>query len=278
MKRAAAIVAALERVETEVTTNLVRMITPSAVTLIVREAARAALDEIVQRDAVATKRTVAEADAARAGAEQEIARLRTAVRLRDGELARQATHAAMEALRIPGEGNAPAAVERDVLGTLLDVKVAELAYDDGITLEQATREIRCRLFTEQAVTEPAPYQGLSRSDRSWADRGIQLAARLSSDSRLLPAQAGARARKSHARRDRPPEVHRNSRTGKRCHALDRARGDHRSERSCRRLRKPRSHGASRRRDTGGKALSDRRHCRRDCPARARRPVGSDVHW
>ncbi len=42
MKRAAAIVAALERVETEVTTNLVRIFTPAAVTLIVREAARAA--------------------------------------------------------------------------------------------------------------------------------------------------------------------------------------------------------------------------------------------
>jgi hypothetical protein len=53
MKRAAAIIAAVERVEAEVTTNLVRMITPAAVTLIVREAARAALDEIVRRDAVA---------------------------------------------------------------------------------------------------------------------------------------------------------------------------------------------------------------------------------
>jgi hypothetical protein len=43
MKRATAIVAALKRVETEVTTNLVRMLTPTAVTLIISEAARAAL-------------------------------------------------------------------------------------------------------------------------------------------------------------------------------------------------------------------------------------------
>ena len=49
----------------------------------------------------------------------------------------------MEALRIAGEGEAPAAVEREVLGTLLDVKVAELAYEDGMTLDQATRRFFC---------------------------------------------------------------------------------------------------------------------------------------
>lgn len=48
MKRAAAIIAAIERVETEVTTNLTRMLTPAAIALIVREAARAALDGIVR--------------------------------------------------------------------------------------------------------------------------------------------------------------------------------------------------------------------------------------
>ena len=126
MKRAAAIIAAVERVEAEVTTNLVRMITPAAMALIVREAARAALDEIVRRDAVAQVRTEAEADAARAGLEQEIARLRSALRLRDGEPARDATRQAMSALQIPGSGDAPALVEREVLGTLLDVKTAEL--------------------------------------------------------------------------------------------------------------------------------------------------------
>jgi hypothetical protein len=78
MKRAAAIIAAVERVEAEVTSNLVRMITPAAITLIVREGARAALDEIVQRDAVAGVRTKAEADAARDRIEQEIAALRSA--------------------------------------------------------------------------------------------------------------------------------------------------------------------------------------------------------
>ncbi len=76
MKRAAAIIAAVERVEAEVTTNPVRMITPAAMALIVRELARAALDEVVRRDAVAQVRTEAEADAARAGLEHEIARLR----------------------------------------------------------------------------------------------------------------------------------------------------------------------------------------------------------
>jgi hypothetical protein len=73
-----AIVAALERAETEVTPNLVRMLAPAAMTPIVREAARAALDGIAQRDALATRRSVAEAAAIRAGLEQEIDRLRVA--------------------------------------------------------------------------------------------------------------------------------------------------------------------------------------------------------
>ena len=34
---------------------------------------------------------------------------------------------AMSTLRIPGSGDAPAVVERDVLGALLDVRLAELA-------------------------------------------------------------------------------------------------------------------------------------------------------
>lgn len=137
------------------------MITPAAVTLIVREAARAALDEIVRRDAVAQVRTEAEADAARAQLEQEIARLRAALRLRNGEPARGATRQAMSVLQIPGSGDAPAPVEREVLGTLLDVKVAELAYEDGTTLEQATRDLRARLFPEQTVMQIAPPVMLS---------------------------------------------------------------------------------------------------------------------
>ena len=161
MKRATAIIAAVERVAAEVTTNLVRMITPAAVTLIVREAARAALDGIVRRDAVAEVRTETEADAARAGHEQEIARLRSALRLRNGEPARDATHQAMSVLRIPGSGEAPAVVEREVLGALLDVSLAELADEDGTTLEQATRDLRARLFPEQAVTQIAPPVMLS---------------------------------------------------------------------------------------------------------------------
>ncbi len=155
MKRAAAIIAAVERVEVEVTTNLVRMISPAAITLIVREAARAALDEIVQRDAVAGVRTEAEADAARDRLEQEIAALRSAMRLREGAPAREATRQAMSALQIPGSGDAPATVEREVLGALLDVKAAELAYEEGMTLDQATRDIRDRLFPAQSVAQIA---------------------------------------------------------------------------------------------------------------------------
>ena len=116
----------MERVEAEVTTNPVRMITPVAVTLIVREAARAALDGSSGRDAVAEVRTEADADTARGCLEQEIDRLRTALRLRNGEPAREATRQAMSTLRIPGSGDAPAVVERDVLGALLDVRLAEL--------------------------------------------------------------------------------------------------------------------------------------------------------
>ena len=156
MKRAAAIIAAVERVEAEVTSNLVRMITPAAITLIVREAARAALDEIVQSDAVAGVRTEAEADAARDRIEQEIAALRSAMRLREGAPAREATRQAMSALQIPGSGDAPATVEREVLGALLDVKAAELAYEDGMTLDQATRDIRAGCSPPRASPRSPP--------------------------------------------------------------------------------------------------------------------------
>ena len=106
MKRAAAIIAAVESVEAEVTINPVRMITPAAMALIVREAARAALDEIVRRDAVAQIRTEAEADAAQAGLEMHRpASLRPGTR--NGELARDATRQAMSALQIPGTGPEP---------------------------------------------------------------------------------------------------------------------------------------------------------------------------
>lgn len=67
----------------------------------------------------------------------------------------------MSALQIPGSGDAPAVVEREVLGALLDVKVAELAYEDGTTLEQATRDLRGRFFPEQTVAQIAPPVMLS---------------------------------------------------------------------------------------------------------------------
>jgi hypothetical protein len=49
--------------------------------------------------------TEAEADAARERIEREIARLRPAMRLRDGEPAREVTRQAMSALQIPGSGD-----------------------------------------------------------------------------------------------------------------------------------------------------------------------------
>ncbi len=67
----------------------------------------------------------------------------------------------MSALQIPGTGDAPALVEREVLGTLLDVNTAELSYEDGTTLEQATRDLRARLFSEQTVAQIAPPVMLS---------------------------------------------------------------------------------------------------------------------
>ena len=77
------------------------------------------------------------------------------MRLREGAPAREATRQAMSALQIPGSGDAPATVEREVLGALLDVKAAELAYEDGMTLDQATRDIRDRLFPAQSVAQIA---------------------------------------------------------------------------------------------------------------------------
>lgn len=68
----------------------VQELTPEAVALIVREAARQALDDLVQRNATAGPRSLAEADAARDRIAEEIAELRTALRLRDGTPAREA--------------------------------------------------------------------------------------------------------------------------------------------------------------------------------------------
>lgn len=105
----------------------------------------------MRRDALADVRTEAQADLARAELEQEIARLRSALQLRNGEPGHEATRLAMSALQRRGSGDAPALVERDVLGTLVDVKSAELAYEVGMTLDQATRDLRGRLFAGQTL-------------------------------------------------------------------------------------------------------------------------------
>lgn len=157
MKRAAAIIAAMELVEAEVTSmNLVREVTPEALTLIVREVARAALDEIVRRDAMAGVRSEAEADAARGRVEHEIARLKASSRLRDGQPARDATREAMATLHIPGAGDAPALVEREALGALIEVRTSELAFEEGQSLEQATRVLRERHFSGQPLDRIKP--------------------------------------------------------------------------------------------------------------------------
>jgi hypothetical protein len=108
MKRAAALIAAMERAEIEIMSQCaVQELTPEAVALIVREVARQALDDLVRRDAAAGPRSLAEADAARDRIADEIAELRTALRLRDGTPAREATRGAMQRLGMTGHTEVP---------------------------------------------------------------------------------------------------------------------------------------------------------------------------
>jgi hypothetical protein len=67
--------------------------------LIMREVARQALEGLVRRDAAAGPRSLAEADVARDRNADEIAPPRTALRLRDGKPAREATPARRSPLR-----------------------------------------------------------------------------------------------------------------------------------------------------------------------------------
>lgn len=80
----------MERAEIEIMSQCaVQELTPEAVALIVREVARQALDDLLRRDDAAGPRSLAEADAARDRIADEIAELRTALRLRDGAPARR---------------------------------------------------------------------------------------------------------------------------------------------------------------------------------------------
>jgi hypothetical protein len=66
MKRAAALIAAMELAEIEIMSQCaVQELTPEAAELIVREVARQALDDLVQRDGAAGPCSLAEGDAAR---------------------------------------------------------------------------------------------------------------------------------------------------------------------------------------------------------------------
>ena len=135
----------MERAEIELMSQCaVQELTPEAVALIVREVARQALDDLVRRDEAAGPRSLAEADAARDRIADEIAELRTALRLRDSTPARDATRGAMQRLGMTGHAAVPASVERDELGALVEVKSAEAALEEGQSLDQATREIRDR--------------------------------------------------------------------------------------------------------------------------------------
>lgn len=162
MKRAAALIAAMERAEIEIMSPCaVQELTREAVALIVREVARQALDDLVRRDAAAGPRSLVEADAARDRIADEIAELRTALRLRDGTPARDATRGAMQRLGMQAEAEVPASVERDALGALVEVKTAEALLEEGQSLDQATREVRDRRFAGAELAEIAPPVMLS---------------------------------------------------------------------------------------------------------------------
>jgi hypothetical protein len=123
MRRAADLVAAMERTGRRVMTESVeRLLSPSEVEVIVTEAMRREIAAMLAREEAFESRTLADADAAVARLETEVAELRTALRLRD---ATPAVAPAREAAAALGMALSPASerqAARPVLGALIEAR------------------------------------------------------------------------------------------------------------------------------------------------------------
>lgn len=117
-------------------------VTPTMETAIRREVMRCEMMGWLAREAAFEPRTAAEAEAAAAAIETKVAAVRQAIRLRDPSLALGPVAVAAASL---GLEIAPAAlprVGRAALGVLAELHEAELVFECGATVEEATRRLR----------------------------------------------------------------------------------------------------------------------------------------
>lgn len=117
-------------------------VTPAMETAIRREVMRCAMMEWLVREASFEPRSIDEADAAAAATEAKVAAARAAIRLRDPSLALAPVAAAAAALGLAINPVALPRVGRAVLGVLAEMHEAELAFENGATVEEATRVLR----------------------------------------------------------------------------------------------------------------------------------------
>ena len=111
-------------------------------TAIRREVMRCEMMGWQAREAAFEPRTAAEAEAAAAGIEKKVAAVRQAIRLRAPSLALGPVAAAAASLGLAIAPEALPRVGRAVLGVLAELHEAELAFESGATVEEATRTLR----------------------------------------------------------------------------------------------------------------------------------------
>jgi hypothetical protein len=193
MKRAAALLAAMERIEQQVMAqSAVVEMDSQTVRLIVNEVVRQALVELVRAETSAAPQSPAEADAASARLADDIQALRQFLRLRDGAPARPAMERAMAALGLAPQEAVPGSVEREALGGLLDVHNVAAALDEGHSLEQATRDVRSRYLGGRDVEDLRPTVMLSAAIAE-AERlavSVDMARKIAATGKLMLAWEG----------------------------------------------------------------------------------------
>jgi hypothetical protein len=159
-------------------------VTPAMETAIRREVMRCEMMGWLAREAAFEPRTAAEAEAAAAGIEKKVSAVRQVIRLRDPSLALGPVAAAAASL---GLEIAPAAlprVGRAVLGVLAELHEAELAFECGATVEEATRALRGLHFGGRPPERLTPP--------------VRLADAVANGQRRTPASAMSRASTSGA--------------------------------------------------------------------------------
>ena len=164
VKRAGALIAALERFEAFVMSDTV--VTPlqsAEAKALIDEIYRSEIAAMAARESQGGPRTIEAADAERARLQSEILALREALKRRDASCARPALDAAAASLSMTVTDATVRLTERPALGALVETREAECAVEDGATVEEATRDMRARRFGGRAVEALRPPVMLSKA-------------------------------------------------------------------------------------------------------------------